>query len=78
MTEFLFGTPDIQKALESRDATVAQGDAQYVPMDEDSASDKDGDEYAAAESEDEIVFKTIPQSPMIDQTRKQVSKGYNA
>ncbi len=37
-------------------------------MDEDSASDKDGDGYAAVESEDELVFETIPQSPMTNQT----------
>ncbi len=37
LTEILFGTPDIQKALESRDAIVARGDAQDVLMDEDSA-----------------------------------------
>ncbi len=60
----LFCTPDIQKAKESRDSTDAQSDAQDVPMDEDIASDKDGDGYAAAESEDEIVFETIPHSPI--------------
>ncbi len=54
-TSILFGTPDIQKASESGKATDARGDAQDVPLDEDRASDKDGDEYTAAESEDEIV-----------------------
>jgi hypothetical protein len=38
-------------------------------MDEDSALDKEGDGYAAAESEDELVFKTILQSLMTNQTR---------
>ncbi len=70
----LFGTPDIQKALKSGDATDAQGDAQDVPMDEDSAWDRDGDGYAAAESEDEIVFETIPQAPMTNQTRSKSPK----
>ncbi len=32
--------------------------------DEDSASDKDGDECAAAESEEEIVDETVPQSQL--------------
>jgi hypothetical protein len=41
------------KDVESRYATDARGDAQDVQMDEDSASDKDGDGYAVAESEDE-------------------------
>jgi hypothetical protein len=67
--KILFGTLDIQKALESGNATDAQGDAQDIPIDEDSASDKDVDEYAAAEAEDEIVFKTIPQNPRTNQTR---------
>jgi hypothetical protein len=62
-------SPDIQKISESGDATDTRGDAQDVHMDEDSASYKDGDGYAAAESEDEQVFQTIPHSPMINQTR---------
>ncbi len=52
----LFGAPDnsrYPKASKSGDATYARGDAQDVPMDEDSASDKEGDEYEAAEWEDE-------------------------
>jgi hypothetical protein len=64
LTEILFGTPDIQKTSASEDSTDARGDAQDVPMDENSASDKDGDGYAAAESEGELVFETIPQSPI--------------
>ncbi len=36
-------------------------------MDEDSASDKDGDGYAAAESEDALVLEKILQSPMTNQ-----------
>ncbi len=69
LTEILFGSPDIQQASESGGATDARGDAQDVPMDEDSALDKEGDGYAAAESEDELVFKTILQSLMTNQTR---------
>jgi hypothetical protein len=38
-------------------------------MDKESASDKDGDGYAAAESEDELVLETIPQSSMTNWTR---------
>ncbi len=41
VTEILFGTPDIQKASKSGDATDAQGDAQDVLMNEDSALDKE-------------------------------------
>jgi hypothetical protein len=69
LREILFGTPDIQKASDSRDATDARGDAQGVPIDEDNASDKEGYGYAAAGSEDELMFNTIPQSPMTNQTR---------
>ena len=52
-----------------------QGDAQehhytedspprLEPYSDDSASDKDGNEYAAVESEEEIVDKTVRPSPM--------------
>ncbi len=79
-TDELFGTPQIQKASESGDATDLQGDALDAPtMDdsvdeqalesEDCALDEDGGECAAAESEEEIVDKTIPPSPMKNQTR---------
>ncbi len=51
LTEILSGTPDIQKDPESRDAMNARGDARDVQMDEDSALDKEGDGYAAAESQ---------------------------
>ena len=61
----LFGD-DVQKALESRDVMDQQGDAQedqnveestpeLEPYSDDSASDKDGDEDAAAEPGDDIV-----------------------
>ncbi len=50
LTEILFDTQGIQKTSGSRNATDTRSDAQDVPMDEDSASDKDGDGYAAAES----------------------------
>jgi hypothetical protein len=43
-------------------------------MDEKRASDKDGDEYAAAESEHAIVFETTPQSPMTNRTRSKSQK----
>ncbi len=58
-------------ALESGDATDARDDAQDAPMDEESASDKDGDGYAAAESEDELVFET---SSMTNRTRTKSRK----
>ncbi len=48
LTEIVFGTADIQLASESGYATDARVDAQDVPMDEDSAYDKEGDGYAAA------------------------------
>ncbi len=41
LTEILFGTPDIPKTSESGDVTDTRGDAQDVPMHEDSAWDKD-------------------------------------
>jgi hypothetical protein len=81
LTEILFRAPDIQKASESGDAMDPLGEAQEVLImnydttvtqesdDEDSALDKNGDGYAAAKSDDEILFKAIPQRPMINQTR---------
>ena len=45
-----------------------------VQPDEDSASEKDGDGYAAAESEDELVFETISQSPLTNRTRSKSRK----
>ena len=76
----LFGEQDVQKALESRDKMDQQGDAQEYqyaedpppklePYSDDSASDNDGDEYAAVESEDEIVDETIRPSPTKMRTR---------
>ena len=57
-----------------------QGDAQadqiaedsspeLEPYGEDSASDKDGDEYAAAKSEEDIVDETVRPSPTKMRTR---------
>ena len=71
----LFGEQDVQKAFESRDEMDQQGDAQehkYVEDSpprlerylDDSASDNDGDEYAAVESEGDIVDETVRPSPM--------------
>jgi hypothetical protein len=77
LTEIWVGTSDIQKASKSRDATDARVDAQDVLMDEDKASDKEGDGYAAADSEDELVFETNPQSPITNQTRSKSQKVYN-
>ena len=81
LNEDLFGDPDVQKALESRDVMDQQGNAQadqiaedstpeLEPDSQDSASDKDGDEYAAVESEDDdIVDETVRPSPMKMLTR---------
>ncbi len=61
----------------------ARGDAldtlttEYLEQDpalEDSASDKDGDECAAAESDEEIVDEKILPSPMRKQTRSKSRK----
>ncbi len=43
-------------------------------MDGDCASYKDGDGYAASEPEHELVFETIPESPMINRTRNKFQK----
>ena len=62
-----------------------QGDAQEDQTAEDStpeletnsvdcSSDKEGDEHAAAESEDEIVDETIPPSPGKVRTRSKARK----
>ena len=64
----------VQKALESRDVINRQGDAKEDQIAEasmpqlqhdsdDSASDKDGDEVAAAEIDDSIVDETVSPSP---------------
>jgi hypothetical protein len=44
------------------------------PEPEDSASDKDGDELAAAESDEEILDETIPTSPIRNRTRSMSKK----
>ncbi len=63
-TSELFGTPEIQGPSESGDATDTRGNAldtlttDYLkedPEPEDSALDKDGNECAAAKSDEEIV-----------------------
>ena len=80
LNENVFGEQYVQKALESRDEMDQQGNAQeyqcaedspprLVPCSDDSAPDKDGDEYAAVESEDEIVDETVCPSPIIMRTR---------
>jgi hypothetical protein len=85
LNENLFGDPDVQKALESRDVMDQQGDAQEDPItndsapewkseNEDSASDKEGDEYAADESDDDIVDATVSPSPMKNRTRSKAQK----
>jgi hypothetical protein len=77
-TNQLFGTPS-----ESEDATDARGNAldtlttEYLEQDpepEDSAPDEDGNECAAAESDEEIVDETIRQSPMKNRTRSKSLK----
>ena len=76
----LFGEQDAQKAFESRDEMDQQGDAQehqyaedspprLESYSDDSASDNDGDEYAAVESEEEIVDETVRPSLMKMRTR---------
>ena len=83
LTDDLFGTTDIQKALESGDGTDPQGDAQEAPSindtapeqeseKEDSASESDSDVCAAAESEDEFVDETVQPCPMRSKSRKVV------
>ena len=80
LQEDLFGDQHVHrdKALESRDVMGPQGGAQEYqiaedsppelePYSNDSASDKDGDEYARVV--DEIVDATIRPSPMKMQTR---------
>ncbi len=69
LTGILFGTTDIQKAFESGVATDTRGNAEDVLMKQDSDLDKEGYGYAAAESEDELVFERIPLSLMTNWTR---------
>ena len=83
--EDLFGNQYIQKALESRDVMDQQGDAQsdqiaedsnheLEPYSEDSALDKDGDEYAEAKTDDGIVDETVSPSPKKIRTRSKTQK----
>ena len=85
LNEDLSGNPDVQKAWESRDVIDQQGNAQadqiagdstpeLEPDSEDSALDNDGDKYAAAESEDDIVDETVRPSPMKIRTRSKSQK----
>ena len=85
LNENLFGDQDVQKALESRDIMDKQVDAQADQIAEDSipdlesygddsASDKDGDEYAATEPEDGIVDETVSPSPKKIRTRSKTKK----
>ena len=85
LDENLFDDQDVQKALESRDVMDQQGDAQEDQIaddstpelesdSEDSASDKEGDECTAAESEDNIVDETVSPSPTKIRTRSKSRK----
>ena len=80
VNEDLFGDQYVQKTLESRDVMDQQGSAHNYQQDEDSipglesytndsASDSDGNEYAAVESECSIVDETVRPSPMKMRTR---------
>ena len=80
MHEDLFGEEHVHKALESRVVMDPQGDAREDRLAEDStpeleacsndsASDKDGDECEAVESECSIVDETVRPSPMKMRTR---------
>ena len=83
--EDLFGDQYVQKALESRDEMDQQGDAQadqiaedsipdLEPYSKDSASDKDGDEYASAETDECIVDETVCPSPKKIRTRSKTKQ----
>ena len=85
--EDLFGDRNVQKTLESRDVMDQQGRAQKDQQDEDSipglepytddsASDSDGDEYAAVESEYSIGDETVRPSPMKMRTRSKATRAY--
>ena len=87
MQEDLFGDQYVQKTLEPRDVMDQQGDAQedqqaddstpeLEPYSSDSASDKDGDECAAAESECSIVDETVQSSPMKMRTRSKALRAF--
>ena len=83
MQEELFGDQYVKKTLGPRDVMEQQGDAQedqqaedpapeLEPHSNDSASDNDGDECAAVESECSIVDETVrssDSSPMKMRTR---------
>ena len=83
--EELFGDRNVQKTLESRDVMDQQGSAQNDQQGEDSipglesytndsASDSDGNEYAAVKSECSIVDETVRPSPMKMRTRSKARR----
>ena len=85
LNENLLGDTYVQKALEFRDGMGQQGDAQEDPItnvsvpeleseNEDSASDKDGEECVAAESDDAIADETVSPSPMKNRARSRSQK----
>ena len=84
LNENLFGDQDIQKALESRNVMDRQGDQEDPSTDdptpelesdsEDSASDEEAHECAAAKSDDDIVDETVSPSPMKNRTRSKARK----
>ena len=82
--ENLFGRPDVQEALELRDAMSQQGDArdQEVPdielggYSDDGASDDDDKHCEAVESECSIVDETVRSSPMKMRTRSKARRVY--
>ena len=77
------GTDPQGDVSDVQEAPSINGTARSAPEQksgkEDSASDSDSDECAAAESEEEFVDKTVQPSPMMDRTRSKsriVPKGY--
>ena len=85
--EDLFGGQYVQKTLESRDVMDQQGSAHDDQRDEnsipglesytnDSASDSDGNECAAVESECSIVDETVRPSPMKMRTRSKARPSF--
>ena len=85
--EDLIGDQYVQKTLEPRDAMDQQGDAREDQQAEelihelgqysnDSASDNDGNECAAVESECSIVDETVRASPIKMRTRSKARQSF--
>ena len=73
LNEDLFGDPDVQGDAEA-DQIAEDSTSELEPYIRDSTLDDEGDQFAAAEPEDDIVDETASPSPMKNSTRSKSKK----